>query len=188
MHYQAFERRLSLLDVYRLNYNHVSTITYTTRRHVSHSIDFLHPNDSQIVVRMSAKNKKNKKDNLQHRNAGGGSQMAASANAWTTKPANVAERKVPVEKKQHSQLKQFDDIRKKHIEAAKLHADNYESSSEEELESDALLESVFKGYGGDKKQLQKTQEFLENVFQSGTATCLICIATVKRTDYVSSCA
>lgn len=78
----------------------------------------------------------------------------------------------------------FKEVQKKHIQAAKKHIENYESSSEEELENDSLLESVFKSYAGDKNQLQKTQEFLENVFQSGAATCLICIATVKRTDYV----
>lgn len=87
--------------------------------------------------------------------------------------------------KTSTQLKNFEEIQKRNIEAAKKHADKYESSSEEELESDSLLESVFKSYGGDRSQLQKTQEFLENVFQSGTATCLICIASVKRTDYVS---
>lgn len=128
---------------------------------------------------MSAKSKKNKKDHLPSRN------QTAPANAWATNSVVIADQKVTAEKKNQTQLKQFNDIRKKHIEAAKAHTENYESSSEEELENDSLLESVFKGYGGDKSQLQKTQEFLENVFQSGTATCLICIASVKRTDYVS---
>lgn len=48
-------------------------------------------------------------------------------------------------------------------------------------------ESVFKNYAGDNAELQRTQDFLENVFQSGAATCLICIATVKRTEAVSFC-
>lgn len=79
----------------------------------------------------------------------------------------------------------FLEAQSKHIEAAKKHIIDYESSSDEELASDSLLDSVFKGYGGDKEELQKTQQFLENVFQSGTATCLICIATVKRSDHVN---
>lgn len=133
---------------------------------------------------MSAKSKKNKKDHFPSRNVGSTNQTA-SGNAWATNAVVVADQKVATETKKQSQLKQFNDIRKKHIEAAKIHTENYESSSEEELENDSLLTSVFKGYGGDKNQLQKTQEFLENVFQSGTATCLICIARVKRTDYVS---
>lgn len=133
---------------------------------------------------MSAKSKKNKKDHLPSRNYSSANQ-AVPANAWATNSVVIADQKVTAEKKNQTQLKQFNDIRKKHIEAAKVHTENYESSSEEELENDSLLESVFKGYGGDKSQLQKTQEFLENVFQSGTATCLICIASVKRTDYVS---
>lgn len=115
----------------------------------------------------------------------GGANQTAPANAWATNAIAAPDPKVAAEKKKQTQLKQFNDIRKKHIEAAKIHTENYESSSEEELENDSLLESVFKGYGGDKSQLQKTQEFLENVFQSGTATCLVCIASVKRTDYVS---
>lgn len=134
---------------------------------------------------MSAKSKKNKKENFPSRNVGN-TNSSATANAWATNtPIVAADQKVNAEKKKQTQLKHFNDIRKKHIEAAKIHTENYESSSEEELENDSLLESVFKGYGGDKSQLQKTQEFLENVFQSGTATCLICIASVKRTDYVS---
>lgn len=74
----------------------------------------------------------------------------------------------------------------KHIEAARKHVTNtYESSSEdEEMASDSVLAAIFKGYAGEKGQLNKTQQFLENVFQSGSAICLICIATVKRADYV----
>lgn len=84
-------------------------------------------------------------------------------------------------------VKKFNEVQLEHIKAAKKHIQNYESSSEEEdndLEYDKLIQSVFREYNGDQNQLKKTQEFLENVFQSGTATCLICIATVKRSDYV----
>lgn len=82
-------------------------------------------------------------------------------------------------------LHKFKEAQKAHAAAAQKHFDNYESSSEEELENSSLLDSVFKGYGGDKHQLEKTEKFLEHVFQSGAAICLICIATVKRTEYVS---
>lgn len=85
-----------------------------------------------------------------------------------------------------NQMKIFEETKKKHLAAAQKHSVAYESSSDEEIESDALLDSVFKSYSGDKNQLKKTQEFLENVFQSGSAICLICIATVKRSDYVSN--
>lgn len=80
------------------------------------------------------------------------------------------------------------EIQIKHFQSAKDHIQYYESSSEEEeeLETDQLLESVFKGYNGNRDQLRRTQEFLEHVFQSGASTCLICIGTVKRTDYVSN--
>lgn len=88
--------------------------------------------------------------------------------------------------KQNVAQNRFKEIQIEHLQAAKKYTQNYESSSEEEdgLEND-ILESVFKNYGGDRNQLQKTQEFLENIFQSGASTCLICIGNVKRTDYVS---
>nr|CAD7403377.1 unnamed protein product [Timema cristinae] len=65
---------------------------------------------------------------------------------------------------------------------------DYESSSEEdELESDNILGSVLKSYsqlGGKSEDLGRTQRFLEDAFQSGAATCLICIASVKRNEAV----
>nr|CAD7597142.1 unnamed protein product [Timema genevievae] len=68
---------------------------------------------------------------------------------------------------------------------------DYESSSEEdELESDNILGSVLKSYsqlGGKSEDLGRTQRFLEDAFQSGAATCLICIASVKRNDAIWSC-
>jgi len=39
--------------------------------------------------------------------------------------------------------------------------------------------------GGMNADLGRTQHFLEEVFQSGAATCLICIGSVKRIDPVS---
>lgn len=80
----------------------------------------------------------------------------------------------------------FREIQIEHLQNAKKYVQNYESSSEEEgLESESVLESVFKSYGGEKNELSKTQECLENIFLSGASTCLICIGNVKRTDYVS---
>lgn len=88
--------------------------------------------------------------------------------------------------KQNIAQNRFKQIQIEHLQAAQKYTQAYESSSEEEdgLENE-ILESVFKNYGGDRNQLQKTQEFLENIFQSGASTCLICIGNVKRTDYVS---
>ncbi|XP_046688543.1 NF-X1-type zinc finger protein NFXL1-like [Homalodisca vitripennis] len=72
--------------------------------------------------------------------------------------------------------------------AAKHKLTGYESSSEEEeLESENILGSVLKSYaslGGTNEDLGRTQNFLEDAFQSGAAICLVCIATVKRNDHV----
>lgn len=136
---------------------------------------------------MSSFSNKNKKKTPQ---ASSNNKSNAPSNPWHTKEnkpqiAPTKESKNTANKQNVAKAK-FKEAQQEHLQAAKKHIQNYESSSEEEdLESDALLESVFKGYDGDRSQLRKTQEFLEHVFQSGAATCLICIATVKRTDFVS---
>lgn len=130
---------------------------------------------------MSSLGNKNKKKN---------NKTNSTSNVWNTlenksEIASTKESKNTANKQNIAKAK-FKEVQQEHLQAAKKHIQNYESSSDEEdLESDALLESVFKGYDGDRSQLRKTQEFLEHVFQSGAATCLICIATVKRTDYVN---
>ena len=48
----------------------------------------------------------------------------------------------------------------------------------------AVLQS-YAAMGGANTDLGRTQHFLEEVFQSGAATCLICIGSVKRIDAVS---
>lgn len=136
---------------------------------------------------MSSFSNKNKKKTSQQTNI---NKSNALSNTWHTnenKPQIVATKESKnTTNKQNVAKAKFKEAQQEHLQAAKKHIQNYESSSDEEdLESDALLESVFKGYDGDRSQLRKTQEFLEHVFQSGAATCLICIATVKRTDYVN---
>lgn len=127
---------------------------------------------------------------LGNKNKSKNNKTNTTPNAWKTvenksQIASTKESKNTANKQNTAKAK-FKEVQQEHLQAAKKHIQNYESSSDEEdLESDALLESVFKGYDGDRSQLRKTQEFLEHVFQSGAATCLICIATVKRTDYVN---
>lgn len=139
---------------------------------------------------MSTLNTKNKyKKKTQHTDNNNKTNTTnASGNPWHIKDANTQstlKESKNATNKQNAAKNKFKEAQMEHIQAAKKHIQNYESSSDEEdLESDALLESVFKGYGGDRSELRKTQEFLEHVFQSGAATCLICIATVKRTDFV----
>lgn len=73
----------------------------------------------------------------------------------------------------------------KHLEDKSISSDE-----EEELETNSILGSVIKNYsqyGGKNEDLERTQNFLENVFHSGAAACLICIETVKRNDPIWSC-
>ncbi|KAF4517853.1 hypothetical protein B566_EDAN011778 [Ephemera danica] len=64
------------------------------------------------------------------------------------------------------------------------------SSDEEDLQSENILGSVLQSYtksAGGLVDLGRTQQFLEDAFQSGAATCLICISSVKRADAIWSC-
>lgn len=133
-------------------------------------------------------------------------------NPWNTSSGNPVSSKsnkgsANVKPKTKQADQKFKEARQKHEEYAKKHNIlEYDSSSDEELQTESMLgkfsneqllksqltkftisvpESVFKNYAGDNSELQRTQDFLENVFQSGAATCLICIATVKRTEAVS---
>lgn len=77
-------------------------------------------------------------------------------------------------------------------EAVKKHmVSEYESSDEEDdIQVDPIVGSVLQTYaamGGASSDLGRTQHFLEEVFQSGAATCLICIGSVKRVDPVWNC-
>lgn len=72
-------------------------------------------------------------------------------------------------------------------------AHSYDSSDEDEegeaeVQVSEVVQSVFKGYNGNAKDLIKTGHFLENQFQSDAATCLICIARVRRQQPIWSCA
>lgn len=133
------------------------------------------------------------------------SNKPSSGNAANSK-SNKGSATVKPKTKQADQ--KFKEAKEKHEEYAKKHNIlEYDSSSDEDLETGSMLgiielfrfnidlelkiffftshtESVFKNYVGDNSELQRTQDFLENVFQSGAATCLICIATVKRSEAV----
>ncbi|XP_037901244.1 NF-X1-type zinc finger protein NFXL1 [Glossina fuscipes] len=88
--------------------------------------------------------------------------------------------------------RKFYEAHAKNLEAAKKLVDKYISSSEEEDELDEtkILKALYKNYSDRKEDehlLAKTASFLENILHSGSATCLICIASVKRTDAIWSC-
>ncbi|KAK3912840.1 NF-X1-type zinc finger protein NFXL1 [Frankliniella fusca] len=83
----------------------------------------------------------------------------------------------------------FDEARLKMEAAVKKHmVQNYESSDEEDdIQVDPIVGSVLQSYaaiGGSNVDLGRTQHYLEELFQSGAATCLICIGSVKRIDPV----
>ncbi|XP_037397326.1 NF-X1-type zinc finger protein NFXL1 [Pygocentrus nattereri] len=105
-----------------------------------------------------------------------------------------------------SSQSRFDEIRKSNQAAAQRLAEKPCSSSSEEEEEEeddddvedgrlgkrgTILQSTLTAYtnhmGGDVSELERTRRCLNEVFQSGAITCLICIASVKRTQAVWSC-
>ncbi|XP_042337807.1 NF-X1-type zinc finger protein NFXL1-like, partial [Plectropomus leopardus] len=125
---------------------------------------------------------------------------AAAAGAWgagrggRTKSATAPEpqRGVSVQSK-------FEEIRKSNQAAAQRLAESRISSSSDDDDEDEdvevdhedgkrgkILASTFTTYtdqtGGDASGLLRTGQYVSDLFQSGALTCLICIASVKRTQ------
>ncbi|KAF4790447.1 hypothetical protein TURU_141295 [Turdus rufiventris] len=96
-----------------------------------------------------------------------------------------------------SSLKKFDEIKKANQAAAKKLVEDQLSSSSEDDDEDAeikqgkILDKTFTIYtsqtDGDASELERTRQYMNEAFQSGAMTCLICIASVKRNQAVWSC-
>ncbi|KAJ6668565.1 hypothetical protein lerEdw1_012047 [Lerista edwardsae] len=94
--------------------------------------------------------------------------------------------------------KKFDEIKKANQAAAKkLVEDQFSSSSEDEDNEEVegkhgkILAKTFTTYtnqtDGDASELERTRQYMNEAFQSGAMTCLICIASIKRNQAVWSC-
>ncbi|XP_029444066.1 NF-X1-type zinc finger protein NFXL1 [Rhinatrema bivittatum] len=94
--------------------------------------------------------------------------------------------------------KKFEAIKKANQAAVeKLAEDHYSSSSEDEGDEDIegkhgrILALTFTKYtnqtDGDASELERTRQYVNEAFQAGAMTCLICIASVKRNQAVWSC-
>ncbi|KAK2513677.1 Nfxl1 [Columba guinea] len=96
-----------------------------------------------------------------------------------------------------SSQKKFDEIKKANQAAAKKLVEDQFSSSSEDDDEDAeekqgkILVKTFNIYtsqtDGDASELERTRQYMNEAFQSGAMTCLICIASVKRNQAVWSC-
>lgn len=94
--------------------------------------------------------------------------------------------------------KKFEEIKKANQAAAKkIVEEHFSSSSEEEGDEDfegkrgKIVANTFITYttqtDGDVRELERTKQYLNEAFQAGAMTCLICIASVKRNQAVWSC-
>lgn len=74
----------------------------------------------------------------------------------------------------------------KHL--AKLTQELDDSSSDEEVNHNGdILSQVFNLYGKSAKEIEKTEQILQESLRKGAAVCLICISTVKKADPIWSC-
>jgi NF-X1-type zinc finger protein NFXL1 len=63
------------------------------------------------------------------------------------------------------------------------------SSEEEETNNDTdIISTVFNLYGKSSTELAKVEQVLKDSLRSGTSVCLICIDSVKKSDFIWSCA
>ncbi|KAM6440614.1 NF-X1-type zinc finger protein NFXL1 isoform 2-T2 [Liasis olivaceus] len=96
--------------------------------------------------------------------------------------------------------KKFDEIKKANQAAVKRLVENQFSSSSEDDDGDdeeiegkhgQILAKTFTKYtnqtDGDASELERTKQYMNDAFQSGALTCLICIASIKRNQAVWSC-
>ncbi|XP_017781549.1 PREDICTED: NF-X1-type zinc finger protein NFXL1 [Nicrophorus vespilloides] len=98
--------------------------------------------------------------------------------------------KIPTAKNSKNPEEKFKEAQQKLQAAVQKFTKDYESSEEEEeLEVDNVIGTILKDYdtSGAGKELLRTRGFLEEAFQSGACTCLICISSIKRTDAIWSC-
>ncbi|KAG9347036.1 hypothetical protein JZ751_005963 [Albula glossodonta] len=102
----------------------------------------------------------------------------------------------PLQKKELSSQSKFEEIRKSNQAAAQRFTENQFSSSDEDDDEQIgkhvkIVASTFTSYthqtGGDATDLERTRQYLNDAFQAGAITCLICIASVKRNQAVWSC-
>ncbi|XP_076402537.1 NF-X1-type zinc finger protein NFXL1 isoform X2 [Peromyscus maniculatus bairdii] len=95
--------------------------------------------------------------------------------------------------------RKFEEIKKANQAAARKLVEEQGSSSSSEEEGDEDLEgkrgkivaNTFVSYtthtDGDIHELERTKQYVNEAFQTGAMTCLICIASVKRNQAVWSC-
>ncbi|XP_023201832.1 NF-X1-type zinc finger protein NFXL1 isoform X2 [Xiphophorus maculatus] len=117
-------------------------------------------------------------------------------------PAGRGAKTNPGPAKGESVQSKFEEIRRSNQAAALRLVESRVSSSSSDEDNDdddddgdgqrgRILESTFTSYtsqtGGDASALTRTGQYLSDMFQSGALTCLICIASVKRTQPVWSC-
>uniref|UniRef100_A0A2K6NYH5 Nuclear transcription factor, X-box binding like 1 n=1 Tax=Rhinopithecus roxellana TaxID=61622 RepID=A0A2K6NYH5_RHIRO len=126
---------------------------------------------------------------------GGVATSAASGSRHS--PAGSQALQTPAASELMSQ-KKFEEIKKANQAAArKLVEEHFSSSSEEEGDEDfegkqgKIVANTFITYttqtDGDTRELERTKQYVNEAFQAGAMTCLICIASVKRNQAVWSC-
>lgn len=128
---------------------------------------------------------------------GGAATAAAAGSSARRSPSGPGAPQPSAANELMSQRK-FEEIKKANQAAAKkLVEEHFSSSSEEEGDEDfegkqgKIVANTFITYttqtDGDIRELERTKQYVNEAFQAGAMTCLICIASVKRNQAVWSC-
>ncbi|KOC62472.1 NF-X1-type zinc finger protein NFXL1 [Habropoda laboriosa] len=76
----------------------------------------------------------------------------------------------------------------KHLEAnAYLGSSSEDENEKNEEDIQTVVEKVLSAYKGKEADAEKILSYLINIFESGSAVCLICISTVKKADPIWNC-
>lgn len=136
------------------------------------------------------------------RGRGRGSSDPPAQNAWAVRADSQAQQNkksktaytTDTKKVEKKATRKFEDACaeiqanvKKH--AAKLAEEYNDLSSEDEEvnQTGDILSQVFQLYGKNAKDIERTEQILQDSLRKGAAVCLICIGSVKKADPIWSC-
>lgn len=61
------------------------------------------------------------------------------------------------------------------------------SSEDEQLDDTSIIDKLFLSYSGNRQEIDKILNFIQNCCHSGSITCLICIGGVRHQDAIWTC-
>lgn len=76
---------------------------------------------------------------------------------------------------------------KKHLSGMQLSSSDEESSGENDDDDTGIISSVLRTYRSGGSDATRTEQILKDSLRNGASSCLICIASIKKSDAIWSC-